>query len=183
MRCFVAIKLSKEVKDEIVRIQNKLQPLELHAKWTEYENLHITLKFLGQIPEENITEAKEIVSGVSSLVKPFTLNFSKAGAFPSLGRPRVLWVGVEPDAEPVKIIEYLEEQFQKLSIPRETRPPHPHITLARIKSPENTHKLKSAVESLKVEDINWEVKEVVLFKSILTPRGAIYEEIFSVTLP
>ena len=182
MRCFVAIKLSKEVKDEIVRIQKNLAPLGLEAKWTEYENLHITLKFLGQIPEENITEAEEIMVRVSSLVKSFTLNLSKAGAFPSLGRPRVLWVGVEPGEFPVKIIQYLEKEFVRLNIPRETRSPHPHITLARIKSPKNIHKLKSAVESVEVKDVKWRIEEVILFKSILTPRGSIYEEIYKASL-
>jgi 2'-5' RNA ligase len=151
MRCFIAIKLPKEVKDEVARIQGQLRRLDLHAKWVEFQNLHITIKFLGEIKEELLPKIKEIISGINPLVKPFVLALSEVGGFPSLGRPRVLWLGINPQDNPIKIIEYLDEQLPKIGIPKETRPAHPHITLARIKSPKNVHKIKQKITTLGVE--------------------------------
>ena len=182
MRCFVAIPLPKEIKDEVVRVQKSLQSLDLHSKWVEFANLHVTLKFLGELKEADLTRAKDIVNGISSFAQPFLLQLAGIGAFPDVRSPRVLWAGIKPQDNPVAIIGYLEEEFSRMGIPKEKRPPHPHITLARIKSPKNTHKLKDRLSDLEVEEISWEVGGVSLLKSTLTRIGPIYEEILKADL-
>jgi len=182
MRTFVAIPLPKEVKDEVVRVQGQLRRLDLHAKWVELQNLHITLKFLGEIKEELLPKIKEIISGINSLARPFKLALAEAGGFPSIDRPRVLWMGIAPQDEPVRIIEYLEQKLPKVGFPKEDRKPHPHITLARIKSPKNVHKIKQKVTAFGIERKEWQVYRVSLFKSVLTPHGPLYEEILSQSL-
>ena len=164
MRCFIAIKLSKEVKEKVAYLQDKLRTLGLDAKWVEFENLHITLKFLGQVDKE-LSKIKDIVAGLSSLVEPFVLQLSGVGAFPDLRRPRILWLGISPQNSPVKIIEYLEEELFKVGIAKEKRTPHPHITLARIKSPKNANRLKD-IMSLEIESIEYFGTKV----TILLPR-------------
>ena len=182
MRCFVAIPLPKEVKDEAARIQKELRSLDLHAKWVEFDNLHVTMKFLGEVREEDLDKAKQIVSGVSSFAKTFSLRLFGLGAFPDVRRPRVLWLGISPRDNPATIIRYLEDGFLSIGIPKEKREPHPHITLARIKSPKNTHRLKERFSGLQVGEIEWEAGGVSLFKSMLTRTGPIYEEIFTANL-
>ena len=178
MRCFVAIKLPQEIRAEAVSIQNALRPLDLHAKWVEEKNLHLTLKFLGEVREADLERAKEIVASVSSFAKPFVLDLSDIGAFANLRNPRVVWLGVKPMANPVVIVEYLEGAFQQIGLPAERRTPHPHITLARIKSPKNVQKLEPEVRSIRVKELEWEVSGVSLFKSTLKPSGPVYEEVF-----
>ncbi len=182
MRCFVGIELPSQIRKEVKRIQEELREVELDAKWVEFENLHITLKFLGEVGEGKLSKIKEVISNLSFLFKPFTVGISKIGAFPKVIRPRVLWIGVEPFDNLIKIIEYLEEEFSKLGFPREKRELHPHITLARVRSLKNTSRLKEKVESSKLEKKQWQIDSVILFKSILTPRGPIYEEIFKRSL-
>ena len=180
MRCFVAIKLPQDVRQEIRRIQEALRKLDLDTKWVEFENLHLTLKFLGEVREARLPKVKEVVSNLSFLIKPFNLSIFEIGAFPNIKRPRVLWIGIEPQESPIKIIEYLEEQFSKLGFPQEKRAPHPHITLARLRTPKNIFKLKEEVEKIKIDNKVWQVDSVFLLRSILTPQGPIYEDIFKI---
>jgi len=182
VRCFVAIKLPQDIRQEIRRVQQALRKLGLDAKWVEFENLHLTLKFLGEVREAQLPKIKEIVSNLSFLVKPFNLSISEIGAFPSIKRPRVLWIGVESQEVPIKIIEYLEEQFSKLGFPEERKAPHPHITLARLRTPKNVFKFKEEIEKIKIDNKIWPVDSVFLLKSILTPQGPIYEDIFRMNL-
>ena len=182
MRCFVAISLPDEVRKEVVCAQGQLRKLDLHAKWVETENLHVTLKFLGEVDEGCIANIKEILSKITSLTGSFDLILSDVGGFPSLCKPRVLWMGINPDEIPVKIIEFLGNRLEGLGFPKEERKPHPHITLARIKSPKNIHKIKQTVASLNLNKIEWQVSKVCLFKSILTSRGPTYGEVFSQSL-
>ncbi|MFC1514633.1 RNA 2',3'-cyclic phosphodiesterase [Candidatus Omnitrophota bacterium] len=182
MRCFAAIKLSDQVRAEVVRIQRGLRPLDLHAKWVEPENLHVTLKFLGEIREDDLPQVRQIVAGISSFAHPFGLRLFGLGVFPDARRPRVLWAGIRPQDNPLAIIEYLEYEFSGMGILREKRSPHPHITLARIKSPKNTGELEGRLSDLRVEELEWEVQGVSLFKSLLKPSGPAYEEIFTAIL-
>ncbi|MCD6540163.1 MAG: RNA 2',3'-cyclic phosphodiesterase [Candidatus Omnitrophica bacterium] len=182
MRCFIAIKLPQDVRQEIRRIQQVLRKLDLDAKWVEFENLHLTLKFLGEAKENQLPKIKEVVSNLSFLVKPFNLSISEVGAFPSIKRPRILWIGVKPQESPVKIIEYLEEQFSKLGFPQEKRTSHPHITLARLRTSKNAFKLRGEIEKMKIDSKIWLVDSVSLLRSILTPQGPIYEDIFRMNL-
>ena len=182
MRCFVAIPLPREVKDEVVRVQKELRRLDLHAKWVEQDNLHVTMKFLGQVQEADLDKAKQIVSGISSFARPFCLKLSGLGAFPDVRRPRVLWIGISPQDNPVAIISHLEDGFIDLGIPKEKRTPHPHITMARVKSPKNTQRLKQALSELKLENLKWDVEGITLFRSLLKPSGPVYEEILTAHL-
>ncbi len=182
MRCFIAIPLPENIREEILNIQGQFKPLNLHAKWVEYQNLHVTLKFLGQVEQERIPEIKDIISKISSITQPFSLTLSETGAFPSLRKPRVLWVGIKPQEPPVRIINYLNESLAKIGSEPEKRKPHPHITIARIKSSKNIHKLEKILSYLKNNNLEWMVKEITLFKSILTSKGAVYERLCEVYL-
>jgi len=182
VRCFIAINLPSEIRKQVSVIQEEFKNLNLDAKFVEFENLHVTLKFLGDIDKETVVLTQEVMSKLSSLIKSFKLSLFSPGAFPDLRKPRVLWLGIKPMDVPIKIIEYLDEKLEILGLTKEKRKPHPHITLARICSPKNIHKLEEKGEFLNLERVNWQVEKVSLFKSDLTGSGPIYENIFSTNL-
>lgn len=182
MRYFIAIGLPGQIRTQARSVQTNLKSLGLDAKWVEFDNLHLTLKFLGQIEEANVSLAKQILSKISSFAKPFSLELSCPGVFPSLRRPRVLWLGVEPLDAPVRIIRFLDEECARLGILPEKREPHPHITLARLRSFKNAQKLEERFRNFQISKLSWQVENISLFKSTLTYKGPIYEEIFKISL-
>ena len=182
MRLFIALKLQPQVIQSVTDLQTTLKQTGIDAKWVESGNLHVTLKFLGEVKEELLPQAEKILSGLSSLCKPFRIKTSSLGCFPDIKRPRVLWLGITPMDKPIEIITYLDKELAKAGFIPEDRKPHPHITLARIRSSKNVNNLKNAIDSLKIEEKEWLVSEVSLFKSTLSSSGPVYQEIFKTNL-
>ncbi len=130
MRLFVALELSQEVREAIAALIRALKPLDESWKWTRAENLHITLKFLGEVPEEKLDRVVVALRAVV-LSESLALQFRELGFFPDERRPRVLWIGVHaPPALPC-LTTSIEETLETIGIPREERAYTPHLTLAR----------------------------------------------------
>lgn len=98
IRCFIAIPLSDEIKEKAVEIQSRLRKANADVKWVERENLHITLRFLGEIEEAKVEKVKRLMEEVAGRFSPQKLVFKGVGAFPDLRRPRVVWIGGEGDS-------------------------------------------------------------------------------------
>src|SRR5579884_1179037 len=139
MRLFFAMLISEEVREAVARVQAQLRADagERGIRWVAPEQFHYTLKFLGETPEERIPSAIEAAHLVAAQTAPFTLILAGVGAFPQQRRPQVLWVGA---SEGVPLLTELAESLDKALTERgfepETRRFNPHLTLARIKSPE-----------------------------------------------
>jgi len=176
LRTFIAIELSEELRQELRKLQQELKQSNIDAKWVKSENIHLTLKFLGNIDLNQIEQTKNILKETSRQVKPFHLHLSGVGAFPKLDYPRVLWVGVdEGENETTEIAKRLEEDLEKIGFQKENRPFSPHLTLARIHGSKNKDKLKSLIQQTTFISKNKTyVDKVTLFKSTLTPKGSIY---------
>lgn len=171
MRVFIAIELSEEAKDEIVRIQKELKKQNLfEGKLTEKENLHLTLKFLGEIDEESIEEVKKRLAKIKSPV--FKAALGGAGVF-SEEFARIIWVKLEG-----KVIELQKEIDNAL---KELFKPEfrfmSHLTIARVKNVKDKRKLLDYLESVKINKMEFPVSEFVLKKSELTEKGPIYTDI------
>jgi len=182
MRAFIAIELPPAIKKELRLLQDQLKPLAAEVKWVKPENIHLTLKFLGEINEEKIGRIKELLVRVTGDKRRFVLALSSVGAFPKVRWPRVIWVGVEDkDNLASKLAAELEEGTDKLGIPREKRGFSAHITIGRVGSTNACKELSEKIEGLK----NWPegkrlefgVDKLVLFKSTLAPGGAVYEAV------
>lgn len=175
LRLFIAIKLDDQaIIDKITRLQHDLLTAKLRAKYVEPENLHITLKFIGEVtPEvaERIAKSLREIQG-----NQFEIEFYGIGAFPSLSRPRVLWIGVRNGASQLETLaESIEATLsRKVRIKRSEKSFHPHLTIARVKG-RLTLDAKKILEAHR-EDIFGQIKarEFLLMKSTLTPRGPIY---------
>ena len=175
IRCFIAIELSQETKETLRKIENDLQKTIHGVKWVEPNNIHLTLKFLGDIEKETIEKIKEILSQIAKETKPFKIRLSSAGAFPSPSQPRVIWIGIdEGKNESSSLANLIEERVAPLGIEKESRAFHPHLTLARVKFLKDKSSVKNAFASLKVPQTEMTATKIILFQSTLTREGSIY---------
>lgn len=180
MRAFIALELSEEIREELSRLQNELKKTGADVKWVAPENIHLTIKFLGDIEEDKIEQIKQILDSISSRTKAFGISLFKLGAFPSLSHPRVIWAGIDKGcAEVEKIASITGGELEKVGFQKEERPFSAHLTLGRVLSGKNKDGLKQKVLSLVVQAKSCALKHVTLFRSKLTPRGAIYTPIYT----
>jgi 2'-5' RNA ligase len=187
MRTFIAIELPQEIKNVLLKLQEQLKTSQADVKWVNPQNIHLTLKFLGEVDEKKLEEIGEILEALKTAVGPFYIRLSSVGAFPKIDYPRVVWVGIDKgDNETKEIAGLLEAKIAKLDIPAEDRPFSSHITIGRVKSGLNRGRLvKNLNDSLNQfgqENVEFQVRKIVLFKSTLTPKGPIYEILKDVSL-
>ena len=175
IRSFIAIELSEELTQALRNIEEDLKEKLPSIKWVKPENIHLTIKFLGYIKPEIVEKIKELLNDIASNIQVFKIKLSKAGAFPDINRPRVLWIGISDGFnESLDIFNRLEEKLSELEIEKEGRPLHPHFTLARIKFLKEKDKFKKEVESKVVPDVEMDVRKITLFQSQLSPKGPTY---------
>lgn len=172
------------LRSALLRAQGALVATGADLKAVEGENIHITLKFLGEIPDERTARVAEMVRSIA--FKPFTLDFRGVGVFPSPSRPSVVWAGVAGEAsEMLAVFTELESGLKALGFEPERRPFQPHVTLCRVRGGHNRAKLAEAVEAMADEEFGPQrVEHIRLKKSVLTRSGPIYSNIAeSKTLP
>lgn len=178
MRTFIAIELDKEIKKALSKIQDELKTTQADVKWVEPENIHLTIKFLGEVEENKIPRISQILKALSSQTKPFTIALSELGAFPGLKYPRVVWIGIaEGKTELSKLAELIENVLVQVKFPKEKRGFSAHFTLGRFRSNKNKYVLCEKLNTIQVPGLRQEIKSVALFKSTLTPKGPLYEKI------
>jgi len=176
IRAFLAIDLPASLRPVLSFAQEELKKSGADVKWVPVGNIHITLKFFGNITETQVEDIGEAVTALAANQEPFTLTVTDAGAFPSPRNPRVVWLGLGGELDMVQeFYRRLEIAFAALGFPPEDRPFSPHLTLGRVKSPAGRTALTQALAHLPSPDAAlFQVGEVVLFRSNLTPRGATY---------
>ncbi len=180
MRAFIAIELPKEVKDSLSNLQEQLKKSGADVKWVQTQNIHLTLKFLGERDDKKIEKIMQILEEVAQGKNPFQLRISSLGAFPKIDFPKVIWVGIDQgDNETKEIAKELEEKIAQIGIPKEDRPFSSHITIGRTRSGLNREGLVKDLANL-TRNFGQQIQEflvtkITLFKSTLTPKGPIYE--------
>ncbi len=178
IRTFVAIDITdKDIISKIINIQRGLIKTGASMKIVEPENIHITLYFLGEIPESAISQVEDIIYNCIRNMEPFEIEIGGLGAFPTIHRPRVVWIGILKNSEVISsIASCLRDGFSKHGFRVEHKKFHAHITLARIKK--FTRDLKDFIARNSNKYIGkFFVESLKLKKSTLTPRGPIYEDL------
>ncbi|RLF13717.1 MAG: RNA 2',3'-cyclic phosphodiesterase [Thermoprotei archaeon] len=179
IRSFIAIDIEKgDVLDKIIRIQEDMKGTGAIFKPVERENIHLTIRFLGEIPVRTLEMVKEIMSKVK--FSKFKMELKGIGAFPTLGRPRVIWIGISEGSEQViQIYNQIEGELRRIGFPKERESFIPHVTIARVKryTPALIKYLRDLHE---IEIGEVEVDKIRLKKSTLTSRGPIYETLYEV---
>ena len=180
-RCFVAIEISNDLKIKIDDFILSLKQFAPKIKWVKANSLHITLKFLGEISQDLLTQVQNELFAVSNVVNPFEMSISGAGFFPNQNKPRVVWLGLvnENNNSIFKLHEWIDKRLESLGFEREKRRFSPHLTLGRIKFPDNFHDLSEYINQNKFHSSRFNVTQVVLMKSVLNPIGAEYSQIKS----
>lgn len=180
MRAFIAIALPKEIQEKLALLQNKLRKTGADVKWVSPANIHLTLKFLGEIDIEQLSQISGILESVAKDHSTFLMRLGQVGAFPRPDSPRVIWIGLDHgDKETETIAEELEEKIEKLGIPKEDRPFSSHITIGRTRSTLNrlnlVRELKNSRDPLGIGITEFTAEKITLFKSVLSPKGPTYE--------
>ncbi len=187
MRTFIAISLPQNVKARLAQLQETLKKSGADVKWVDPQNIHLTLKFLGEIDQQQIATITKAVEEVALTTGSFRANLNILGAFPKLEFARVIWVGLENgDSQSKVIAQALEEKIEMLGIPKEKREFSSHITIGRVRSFLKKDKLAQAIteenQNFGQEKLEFAVTAITLYKSTLTPKGPAYEALKEVNL-
>lgn len=179
MRTFIAIELSEEIREVLAQIQSHLKYAGADVKWVEKDNIHLTLKFLGEIDEKKCEKVKAALEKIAKEFKPFEISLKDIGAFPKIEFPRVIWIGLDKGAkESTELAAKIDETLSKIGFDKETRPFAAHITIGRVRSSKNKEALKEKVLSYQPSAVSHQqINSVILFQSTLTPRGSIYTKL------
>ena len=172
-RTFIAIELTPEVRVGVAQhisfLRRELP--DVRASFSREDNLHLTLKFLGNVPVADIPKVSDAVERATKSVSPFEIEFSGCGSFPTHGRPSVLWIGAQ--ASSLQILHAaIENELAEVGFARESRPFHPHLTVARLRHPQGARQLGELHKSQGFETIAFAVAEVVVFRSELLKQGS-----------
>ncbi len=183
LRLFIALPLPISVERELDRVLGILRPEGREVKWVPSKNIHLTVKFLGDTREDLVPKITRAIDEVATDYQPFETMIDRIGGFPNLRRPNVIWVGgSEPMEEAAKMARAVELRMRKLRFEKETRPFKAHLTLGRVRRGKRVDDLTAFLDGYKIDSIPLKLDRLVLFKSTLTPKGAIYERLHEAVL-
>jgi len=174
-RVFIAIELPSVVRKSLNDHINRLRETSphVHASWSREENLHLTLKFLGDTPVAKIEALSQAAQRAAVRSRHFEFVVGRCGAFPPKGQPRVLWIGIDdPTGELSKLHRTLEDECAKEGFAREERPFHSHLTIARLRKPQGSRQLAKLHAEMGFTNQQVGVSEMVLFRSELLTEGS-----------
>lgn len=188
IRSFVAIELPQNVKNELAQLEGKLERAgDRFVKWVNPRAIHLTLKFLGNVPTKQIPEISNVIEQASKGTPPLHLQIASLGVFPNVNRPRVLWVGIKGETDSLQGLQQkIDSALVSLGFAEEKQPFTPHLTLARIREGTPFIDRKDFGELVMSTDFESKhpisVETINLVKSQLTPEGAIYTCLLTVQL-
>jgi RNA 2',3'-cyclic 3'-phosphodiesterase len=188
MRLFAAVEIDERVRslvaDVAMSIQKALARTGLDARWVPPANMHLTVRFIGHVPDQRVAELTDAIRAPVTLA-PFTIALDACGAFPPSGPPRVIWIGLRQGLDALRAIAAeMDRRVVPFGFEPERRPFSAHVTLARIKAvPHGAGALvRQAVLAARVPEISWAVTHATLFESHLSPRGPSYEVVARIPL-
>ncbi len=176
MRCFIAIALPAAIREALAALQIRLQSLGRAVRWVPPERIHLTIKFLGEVEEGQVTAVRDAITSVAARYTPFELAVSGTGCFPPTGRVRVIWTGI-PDLPPPLLAcqQEGERVWAQLGFAPETRRFRPHLTLGRVREDRSSGRIRAVVEQQgDFTAGRFLANELILFQSVLLPTGPTY---------
>jgi len=175
MRSFIAIDLPIDIKSSIDRVIQKVSGISRGIRWVPVENIHLTLKFLGDVKDDLVLEIAKRLALVGKHHPPFNISVRGAGAFPNLRSPNVLWVGVDPSPQLDDLFAEIDATLSEAGFEKEGRKFSPHLTIGRVRDRRDIDPVIRELATYK--DVFFgtiEVREILLMKSVLKPSGAEY---------
>jgi len=184
IRAFIAFELPDSIKSLLEQVQQELKALRLTARWVRPQNIHLTLKFLGNIDSGDIESIGQAMADAAGDCAPFTLTVGGIGFFPGIKRPRVIWVGLGGATDALRNFQRnLANRLATIGFPSEKRPFKAHLTLGRIRQAVNPNILGQTIQDYSVlGNLKFSVDRIILFQSDLKPSGAVYSQLKLVEL-
>ena len=176
-RVFCAIELPGPVRSLVLRHIARLQEVvpQARASWARDTTLHLTLKFLGEIPQGSVSDFSNAVSLAVAAVAPFSIRLNNNGVFPNQRQARVLWLGVDDlSGQLLELHARLEAAAEKVGFAKEARGFRPHLTIARLRHPDDARELAVIHQQLEFEPVDIAVKELAVIRSELSSAGSKY---------
>lgn len=176
IRAFIAIKIPEVIIDKITRVQNDLKKPDSRIGWVKPANIHITLKFLGNINPQQIDEIAYQIGRAKDQFDPFSVKIKGVGVFPNPKRPRVIWIGAESENQTLKkVAQHIDRFVANVGFEPEKRDFKAHLTLGRVKGMQGIEEVMRILEQhQKFSGGSFTVDEIVLIQSELKPGGAVY---------
>jgi len=180
-RGFIAVDIDSFPK--LIQFENEIKKTGANVKLVEPDNIHITLKFLGDTDENQIERIEEIMKDSVKDIDPFKVQLIGAGIFPNQNYIKVMWIGIKNGEKIGRIATKIDEQLSELGFKKDKRGFSAHLTIARVRSVKNKEKLLQIIEKYRdIEFVTFEVKSIKLKKSELTPKGPIYTTLKEIKL-
>jgi 2'-5' RNA ligase len=187
LRAFIAVEIPLEVRQAVCHATSDLQKkISSLVRWVPMENMHFTLKFLGDISPANVEMLTQMLQAETDLFHCFDLRFDGLGSFPNLKRPRVIYIGIQAPAALKTLQRGIESASRRLGYESEERGFSPHLTIGRVKqnvTATEQQTIRRALEETKIDSLGTaRVDSVHLYKSDLQPTGSVYTRLFSAPL-
>ena len=179
IRCFIAVNLPDKIRVEIKSYLSELMRLTSAVKWVRVENIHLTLKFLGEIEADKVKLIEDKLADIGNVFSPFELSIAGSGCFPGRKNPRVFWLGLEQGIEnPLfSLHQWIEKQLSPLGFAIEKRRFSPHLTLGRVKNQEDFSDLYTFLDQQPFKKTIFRADKLSFMQSVLKPTGAVYSVI------
>jgi 2'-5' RNA ligase len=183
-RAFIAIDLPESIKSFLSEAQEALKLYGFRVKWVRPQNIHLTLKFLGDTATADTDKIAEAMTLAAKNCPIVSLSVKGVGVFPNVRRPRVIWAGLNGQIETLANLQQtLDAHLADLGFARDTRAFKSHLTLGRVKGKIASDRMLAAIDKLKeFESESFETHQVILFKSELRPSGAVYTRVQAIAL-
>ena len=187
LRLFIAVEIPAELQQRVYQQTSKLRKeLEAPIRWVLVENMHLTLKFLGDVSPSNVEFLMQMLRNEAEEIPCFNIQLTGLGSFPSLRRPRVIYIGIQAPAALDALQRAIESASRRLGYESEERSFSAHLTLGRVKqnaTATDQQKIRRMIESTQVDLLgSARVDSVHLFKSELKPSGSVYTRLYSAPL-
>lgn len=184
IRCFIAIEIPETIQNQLARIQGTLRNQIKKAAWVKPGNIHLTLKFLGDVDPDDLESIGEAIKGVASRHRSFSMHIGGLGAFPNFARPRVMWAGVKVGGDRISALaQDINAALSNCGFSLETKKFNPHLTIARLKERVDLRPYTDGYRQYdRIAGAEVSVNTISLIQSQLHPTGAIYSTLQSYSL-
>jgi RNA 2',3'-cyclic 3'-phosphodiesterase len=175
IRTFICLEIPESIKERIEKLQRELRQMEAQVSWVKPVNIHLTLKFLGDVPQAKIPTVSAAVNRATGSCSPFQVTVGEAGCFPSPRNPSVLWIGISQMPDTLRRLrDALEDELAREGFERESKKFNPHLTIARLRNPRRAKPVAEALLARGFADESFQADEVIVMRSQLSPHGSIY---------
>ncbi len=185
IRAFIAVEIDSTNKQKLSELITLLKKTDTDVKWVNENQMHLTLKFLGNIEETKVGEVSRTLESITKDFKEFYISLFKIGAFPNINKPRVIWISLDEGKDILKLLaDRIDSVLEKIGFAKEKREFNAHLTLGRVKSLKNISQLTELIQKTAFQSQDKiKISSLILFQSTLTSKGAIYAPLAEIKLP